>query len=103
MLSKDDKRMVKWAIRMRAQNLLSMSQAIGRLRDVANADNLAEVLPLLPDDLAVSLQDSLARHPALKAVGYWRSHPNYRLPQNDRFPDPLPLVGASWCAAERKR
>jgi hypothetical protein len=103
MLSKDEERMVKWAVRMRAQNLLTMPEAIGRLREVANADNLSEVLPLLPDDLAVSLRDSLARHPALKAVGYWWSHPKDRLPKNDRFPDPTLLVCPSWCAGERKR
>jgi hypothetical protein len=103
MLSKDEERMVKWAVRMRAKNLLTMSEAIGRLREVANANNLSEVLSLLPDALAASLQDSLARHPSLKAVGYWWSHPKYRLPKNDRFPDPTLLVCPSWCAGERQR
>ena len=103
MLSKDEERMVKWAVRMRAKNLLSTPEAVGRLREVANADNLAAMLPLLPDDLAASLQDSLARHIALKAVGYWWSHPKYRFPKNDRFPDPTLLICPNWCAGERKR
>jgi hypothetical protein len=103
MLSKEEQRMVKWAVRMHAKNLLSMPEAIGCLRDVANVENLSEVLPLLPDDLAASLQDSLVRHPALKAVGYWWSHPKYRFPKNDRFPDPTLLVCPSWCAGERER
>jgi hypothetical protein len=103
MLSKDEKRMVKWAVLMRAKNLLTMPEAIGRLREVANADNLSEVLPLLPNDLAASLQDSLARHPALKAVGYWWSHPNDGFPENGRFPDPRRLVCPDWCAEEREQ
>lgn len=37
----------------------------------------------------------------LLAVGYWFSHPRYRLPDNDRFPDPISLVAPSWRPDER--
>jgi hypothetical protein len=101
MLSNDDTLKLASAVRMHARGIVSEREVIGLLRDVANRVNISDVLPLLPDDLAAQLSESIARQPALKAVGYWWSHPNDNFPADGQFPDPTLLVSPSWCETER--
>ncbi len=40
----------------------------------------------------------------LKAIGYWRSFPEYRTsPMHTILPDPTSLVAPKWCLKERDR
>lgn len=103
MLSKHEERRLKWAIRMHVRSILTPQEVIGCLREVVTADNFAEARPLLPDDLAGSLKDSLAQRPPLKGVGYWQSAPIDPPVEDDRFPNPLVLVCSAWRTGERKR
>jgi hypothetical protein len=100
-LSDDDKRTLARAVRHYADDSLTAREVMGLLRDVSNKANLAEVLPLLPDELALRLAESVARQPALKRVGYWRPHAKSRSPKDERLPDPARLVSPRWCQAER--
>ncbi|HET6249536.1 MAG TPA: hypothetical protein VFE47_17745 [Tepidisphaeraceae bacterium] len=59
---------------------------VKELRKFLNIDNLSEVLGKLPSDLASMVEQSIACHPLLKAVGYWRSRAELELP------DPSSLV-----------
>jgi hypothetical protein len=102
MLTDDNKRAVARVVHSHAKRYLTSEEAVGRLRDVANATNLAEVLLLLPDDLASRLTASLAQQPPLKAVGYWRPLRTFRSAGDDRFPDPVNLLYPRWCPMERR-
>lgn len=100
MLTEREKRTLSHAVR--ARRALTEQELISRLRDVANSADLSEVLPLLPADIASRLIESIAREPALRAVGYWNS-PADRVSDGHRFPDPALLVCTDWCAPERKQ
>ncbi len=101
MLGDEEKRWIVSAGKLHVRNLLSNEEAICRLRDVAVATNLSEVMPLLPKNLARALRDNIGRFPTLKAVGYWWSSEKGRFSQSDRFPNPAMLTNAHRTATER--
>jgi hypothetical protein len=82
---------------------LILPEVLARVRQFLTSGNFAAVVELLPPDLAEAVKPSMVLHPPLKAIGYWYSHPNLLLPQNDRFPDPTRLVQADWRVKERPR
>jgi hypothetical protein len=103
MLSDDDRRLLTRAIKHFERGNLLKREVVGLLRDVANEANLTEVLPLLPEDLAALVSESLARQPSLRAVGYWMERATVPTTSTGCLPDPRNLVSPQWCLEAREK
>jgi hypothetical protein len=103
MFGEEEKRWVLSAVKLCERNLLSHEETIRRLRDIAVADNLSEIIQLLPGGLASSLKKSIARYPPLKGVGYWWSDVRGGLSQDQQFPNPTLLSTSDWSTEERDK